>query len=108
MENGYGKPHPYVDSGTNQTSGLATKLTEYRSDNKRSLVVTKQLSIGYYMNHLGLLCWTPIPSGEFVPLHRLHGSRGSDVYILLYVDIMFGSGDGGLINEMVGDEEVDT
>lgn len=61
----------YIGSGTNAESGVLTRISSYRADSSTLPRFVKQaFSNGYELYHIGLLCWTPLPSPGLIPKAR--------------------------------------
>ncbi|KAL8742197.1 MAG: hypothetical protein Q9184_008291, partial [Pyrenodesmia sp. 2 TL-2023] len=61
----------YIGSGTNAEAGVLVRLPHYHAN--YSLLprfVKKAFANGYEAQHIGLLCWTPLPSPGLVPKVR--------------------------------------
>lgn len=67
--------HPdrlYFGSGTNPTQGVKARTVFYTPDNVHTLpsLVKKAFEEGYHVAHIGMVCWTRIPSTGLIPRAR--------------------------------------
>jgi hypothetical protein len=67
------EPAIYVGSGTDAIHGYRTRVATYPNKTHRMLprFVRRLYDQGYDFAHVGLLCWSPIPSAAIVPRARL-------------------------------------
>ncbi|KAE9983484.1 hypothetical protein BLS_004257 [Venturia inaequalis] len=60
-------PALYVGSGTDSNKGVITRAKSYESKNHLPRFVKENIDQGYRIVHVGMLCWTPIPSAALRP-----------------------------------------
>lgn len=68
-----GKFHLYIGSGTGSDSGCTSRTAVYSNKTHAQLPQHVRLAYdrGYEFSHVGMLCWTSLPSPTLVPLTRL-------------------------------------
>lgn len=65
------QPLIYIGSGTSCLRGVVERLANYVDLSMLPRWVEKAVENGYTVEHRGLLCWTPIPSPDLQPTHRM-------------------------------------
>ena len=61
----------YFGSGTNAEHGVTARATDYRPDGTNlPRFVAQAFRDGFVISHIGLLCWTPLPTPGLVPRAR--------------------------------------